>query len=114
MSSKGYDVKLIDKHLGNIKKINSGKIPFLEKGAGGLLKKMLKKKKFLLLLILSISNLSKFIIVCIGTPIDKNLNPETKNFVNFFQKDKKNIFTKIKLLLSEVQYTLEFVNKFII
>ena len=25
LSSKGYDVKLIDKHLGNIKKINSGK-----------------------------------------------------------------------------------------
>ena len=45
LSSKGYDVKLIDKHLGNIKKINSGKIPFLEKGAGGMLKKMLKKRK---------------------------------------------------------------------
>ena len=56
LSSKGYDVKLIDKHLGNIKKINSGKIPFLEKGAGGMLKKCSKREKFLLLLILSISN----------------------------------------------------------
>ena len=29
-SSKGYKVNLIDKHKENIKKINSGKPPFLE------------------------------------------------------------------------------------
>ena len=95
---------MIDKHLGNIKKINSGKIPFLEKAQWDA-KKNAKKRKIFATTDFKHIKFSKFIIVCIGTPIDKNLNPETKNFVNFFKKI-KNIFTKIKLLLSEVQYTL--------
>ena len=46
-SSKGFNVSLIDKHKENIKKVNSGKVPFLEENSQGLLKKMLKKKKFM-------------------------------------------------------------------
>ena len=42
--SKGFKVSLIDKHKANIKKINSGKIPFLEENSQQLLKKMIRKK----------------------------------------------------------------------
>ena len=104
LSSKGYDVKLIDKHLGNIKKINSGKIPFLEKGAGGLLKKMLKKRKIFATTDFKHIKFSKFIIVCIGTPIDKNLNPETKNFVHFFKKIKKYIHKDQTIIIRSSVY----------
>ena len=45
LSSKGYDVILIDKNQKNIKKINNGIMPFVEDGCGKLLKKMIYKKK---------------------------------------------------------------------
>ena len=32
---------------------------------------------------------AKYIIICIGTPIDDRLNPQLKNFVNFFYSLKK-------------------------
>ena len=87
-SSKGFQVTLIDKDKKNSKKINSGISPFLEEGSESLLKKMLKKK-----CILATSDLQKvkgkFIIICIGTPIDNTLNPELKNFLNFFKHLKK-------------------------
>ena len=44
-SSKGFNVSLIDKHSGNIDKINSGKVPFLEEDSENLLERMIKKKK---------------------------------------------------------------------
>ena len=46
-SSKGFKVSLIDKHKLNIKKINNGKIPFLEENSQKLLKTMIKKKEFM-------------------------------------------------------------------
>ena len=46
-SSKGFKVSLIDKHKLNIKRINSGKIPFLEESSQKLLKTMIKKKEFM-------------------------------------------------------------------
>ena len=46
LSSKGYNVILIDKNKENIKKINQGEMPFIEEGCTKLLKKMISKKKF--------------------------------------------------------------------
>ena len=46
-SSKGFKVLLIDKHKLNIKRINSGKIPFLEESSQKLLKTIIKKKEFM-------------------------------------------------------------------
>ena len=88
-SSKGFNVSLIDKHKENIKKVNSGKVPFLEENSQGLLKKMLKKKKIYATNNLEDVKKSKYIIVCIGTPVDKKLNPKLKNFTNFFYELKK-------------------------
>tara|TARA_Y100000294_G_C8522167_1_gene323358 strand:+ start:399 stop:623 length:225 start_codon:yes stop_codon:yes gene_type:complete len=49
LSSKGYNVVLIDKDKKNIKSLNNGIMPFLEEGSTKLLKKMIIKKKFMLL-----------------------------------------------------------------
>ena len=70
-SSKGYNVSLIDKHSGNIDKINSGKVPFLEEDSENLLKRMIKKKKIFATKQIKEVKKSKYIIICIGTPIDK-------------------------------------------
>mgnify|MGYP001205946563 CR=1 FL=1 len=88
-SSKDFSVNLIDNNLTNTKKINSGKSPFLEDGANTLLKKMLKKKRIIATNDLKNVLETKFIIICIGTPIDSNLSPEIKNFLNFFKHLKK-------------------------
>ena len=46
-SSKGFKVSLIDKHKLNIKRINSGKIPFLEEMQSKIIKNNDKKKEFM-------------------------------------------------------------------
>jgi len=89
LSSKGYHVILIDKNKENIKKINHGEMPFIEKGCTKLLKKMISKKKIFATLELSEVKRCKYIIVCLGTPINKKFEPDLKNFVNFFYILKK-------------------------
>ena len=88
-SSRGYDVTLIDKDKKNIKSLNDGIMPFLEEGSTKLLKKMILKKKICATENLSEVKKSKYIIICIGTPINNQLNPNLKNFVNFFYDLKK-------------------------
>ncbi len=84
LSSKGYNVALIDKHEKNIESINKGKMPFLEEGSAKLLKKMIYRKKIFATKKLSEVKKSKYIIICIGTPINNNLNPKLRDFLNFF------------------------------
>ena len=88
-SSKGFKVSLIDKHKLNIKRINSGKIPFLEENSQKLLKTMIKKKRIYATNQLRKVIESKFIIVCIGTPINNKLNPNLRDFINFLYQLKK-------------------------
>jgi len=90
-SSRGFNVSLIDKNNENIKKINNGIVPFLEDGSKSLLKKMLKLKRIRGTKNIREIKKSKYIIICIGTPIDSSLNPELKNFLNFFRVLKKYI-----------------------
>ena len=89
LSSKGYNVILIDKNKENIKKINHGEMPFIEEGCTKLLKKMISKKKIFATLELSEVKRCKYIIVCLGTPTNNKFEPNLKNFINFFYSLKK-------------------------
>ena len=89
LSTKGYNVTLIDKNKKNIQNINRGQMPFLEEGSSKLLKKMIYKKKIFATEKLSEVKIAKYIIVCIGTPINNQLNPQLKSFLNFFYDLKK-------------------------
>tara|TARA_Y100000590_G_scaffold172864_1_gene197699 strand:- start:1217 stop:2398 length:1182 start_codon:yes stop_codon:yes gene_type:complete len=89
LSSKGYNVVLLDKDKKNIDKINRSKMPFLEEGCDQLLKKMINKKKIFASQDLNYIKNCKFIIICIGTPVNKKFNPDLKNFFNFFKNLKK-------------------------
>ena len=90
-SSKGFKVNLIDKNNINIKKINEGIPPFLEDGSRFLLKKMIKLNRIKATNKIQEIRNSKYIIICIGTPIDSNLNPELNSFLDFFKNLKKYI-----------------------
>jgi len=89
LSSKGYNVALIDKNQKNIKKINQGEMPFVEEGCKKLLKRMIYKKKIFATNQLNEVKNSKFIIICIGTPVKNKRDPNLKNFLNFFYDLKK-------------------------
>ena len=89
LSSKGYNVALIDKNQKNIKKINNGIMPFVEDGCEKLLKKMIYKGKIFATSKLNEVKKCKYIIVCIGTPINNRFKPDLKNFINFFYNLKK-------------------------
>ena len=84
LSSKGFNVILIDKNKKNIKKLNQGIMPFMEEGCSKLLKEMVYKKRILATNNLSEVKKCKYIIICIGTPINKKLKPDLKNFISFF------------------------------
>ncbi len=88
-SSKGHNVILIDKDNRNISKINEGKMPFLEEGCSPLLKKMIRKKKIFATNDLAHIKKCKYIIICLGTPVNNEFNPILKNFINFFYQLKK-------------------------
>tara|TARA_Y100000590_G_scaffold162700_3_gene186529 strand:+ start:2209 stop:3390 length:1182 start_codon:yes stop_codon:yes gene_type:complete len=88
-SSKGFKVSLVDKHSSNINKINKGEIPFMEENSKKLLKSMIKKKRIYATNQLKVITKSKYIIICIGTPINKKLNPSLEYFINFFYQLKK-------------------------
>ena len=89
ISTKGYKVKLIDKNIQNIKKINNAMMPFVEEGCKPLLKKMINKKKISATNSLIAVKECKYIIICLGTPVDKKFNPDLKNFIKFFYELKK-------------------------
>jgi len=86
---KNLKVNLIDINSRSLKLISSGNIPFMEKGAKKVLNKCLKKNNLLISQNIESIIYSKYIIICIGTPIDNNLKPKLKDFIKFFKKLKK-------------------------
>ncbi len=90
-SERKFKVELIDVNKQNIDKVNKGILPFIEENGKRLLKQSLKKKNIIATNNLASLSSSKFIIICIGTPIKKNLKPEVKNFLKFFKKLKNYI-----------------------
>ena len=83
-ANKNLYVNLIDLNSRSLKLIKSGKPPFYELGAKKILSKCLADKKIFFSTDLASVKKSKFIIVCIGTPINKRLKPQTKQFFDFF------------------------------
>ena len=64
-------------------------MPFVEDGCGKLLKKMIYKRKIFATNRLNEVKRCKYIVVCIGTPINNKFKPDLKKFFNFFYSLKK-------------------------
>ena len=65
----GFKVNLVDNNNHNLNLIKKGKSPFYEKDIEKYLKKTIKNRHFLTTNLLESIKDSKFIFVCIGTPI---------------------------------------------
>ena len=75
LASKGYYVNLIDKNITSLLEILKGHPPFMEFGAKKLLKRVIKSKKLFINDKIISTKKSKFVIISIGTPINKSLKP---------------------------------------
>ena len=85
LASKGKRVMVYDLNKEAIATVSQGRMPFMEEGAEKLLKKVLGKTLF----ISSDKNVisdSHYIVVVIGTPADRHLNPEFTVFKKFFDE----------------------------
>lgn len=74
LANEGHVVYGIGRDKEKIDKINKGQMPFLEKGAGPLLKKYIGKK-FFASTDYSFIKKSEYILLTLGTPVDENMNP---------------------------------------
>ena len=101
-ASKKLKVKLIDKNAYNLNLIKKGISPFKEDLASIFLKKY--KKNLSYSEDIAEIKFSKFIIVCIGTPITKKLNPDKKDLFNIFKKIKKNILPGQQIIVRSSIY----------
>jgi UDP-N-acetyl-D-mannosaminuronic acid dehydrogenase len=82
-AASGKKVILYDINQKTIDTVSEGKMPFLEAGAEKVLQKVLNKNLFISSDKQVISQ-SYFIVIVIGTPIDKHLNPSFTIFKDFF------------------------------
>lgn len=85
LAYKGYSVKLIDKNLEVIKKINEGVLPFKEDGAEKYLKEILNKKLIVTENSREVKD-SDVVIFVTGTPIDEHLNPRMQDVLSVIEQ----------------------------
>ncbi len=74
LAEMGHTVWGIDTDQNKIAVVNKGQMPFMEEGAGSLLKKHINKNLFVTT---NFQNVKKtdVIILTLGTPVDENMNP---------------------------------------
>tara|TARA_Y100000741_G_scaffold364691_1_gene356554 strand:- start:1320 stop:2489 length:1170 start_codon:yes stop_codon:yes gene_type:complete len=88
-AEKKFKIHLIDNNKKSLEIIKSNKMPFMEFGANKVLNKSLKNKLFYFETDLKNLSSSKYIIICIGTPVNSKLKPNLKVFFNLIFKLKK-------------------------
>jgi len=88
-AQKNFKVHLIDKNTKFLNQIKSGKMPFLEVKADSILKKILKKNNFYFETNLKKISQSKYVIICIGTPVNRRLKPNLLSFFSLIRNLKK-------------------------
>ena len=81
-ANKKKNVLLVDSNLEHKEKVMSGEMPFLEYGAEDMLKKALERNLISITSKAETIKNAKYIVVCIGTPVDEYLNPKVNQFLD--------------------------------
>ena len=88
-ASKGFKVCLNDINEKFAKKVAKGVMPFKEKNAQQLLKKAIKKNNLFVSFEPKTISEAKYVIITLGTPVNKKSIPETRQFLNAISKFSK-------------------------
>ncbi len=91
LAEKNFLVNIIDQNTNNVKEIKKKKPPFKEKDLKKRLSKVLDQNRLLFSNKIRSINDSKFVIICVGTPISKKLVPELQSFFSLIKDVKKHI-----------------------
>lgn len=83
LAKQGKKVVLFDINEKTAEMVQRGEMPFLEYGADEVLKEVINKNLFVSLE-KEVIRESKYLVIIIGTPVDKHLNPDFTLFNNFF------------------------------
>ena len=81
-ANKKKNVLLVDSNLEHQEKVMRGEMPFLEYGAEDILKKALERNLISITSKAETIKNAKYIVVCIGTPVDEYLNPKVNQFLD--------------------------------
>ena len=84
-AAEGKRVLLYDLNASAIETVRQGEMPFIEYDADPLLCKTIGKTLFCSSDIESVGQ-ARFLIVCIGTPVDEYLNPKLRSMLDLFAK----------------------------
>ena len=84
-AAEGKRVMLYDLNKSVIETVRRGEMPFIEYEADPLLKKSIGKTLFCSSEIESVGQ-ARFLIICIGTPVDEYLNPKLRSMLDLFSK----------------------------
>lgn len=103
-SQAGLKVILYDIDQKKAQKVKKGKMPFLEHDAERILKRVIKNKKLHLSTDKKSIAKAKYVIVAIGTPIDKYLNPKTKEFLELFRDVKEYLSLDQTIIIRSTVY----------
>jgi len=81
-ANKKKNVLLVDSNLEHQERVMHGEMPFLEYGAEDMLKKALERNLISITSKAETIKHAKYIVVCIGTPVDEYLNPKVNQFLD--------------------------------
>ncbi|NQT06824.1 MAG: nucleotide sugar dehydrogenase [Candidatus Omnitrophica bacterium] len=88
-ADKGFDVCLYDISRDRAGSVRQGIMPFIEYGAQPILKRVLKDKRLSISHDINVISRARYVIIAIGTPIDKNRNTNQHAFLDAFKKLKR-------------------------
>ena len=81
-ANKKKNVLLVDSNLEHLEIVMRGEMPFLEYGAADILQKALERNLITITSKAETIKNAKYIVVCIGTPVDEYLNPKVNQFLD--------------------------------
>lgn len=103
-ADKGFKVCLYDINRERAKIVRQGVMPFIEYGAPPILKRVVEKNRLCVSHDVSIISRSKFVIIAIGTPIDKHRNTNQRAFLDSFRKIKRYFRDKQLIIVRSTVY----------
>lgn len=89
LAGKGLKTCLCDIDPVKANKVKKGIMPFMEHGAGPILKEALKNRMLTVSLNEKDASKGRYVIIAIGTSVDEHLTPKTREFLELILKLKK-------------------------
>lgn len=86
LANVGFSVTAYDISTEVVEMLNSGEVPFIEKGAEDLLLKVLKNKSFVASDQPDCLKVADVVIIVIGTPVDEHLSPDPNTVVSTIEE----------------------------